>query len=74
MSELYYKGISAAFDPYAEAQPAGRCPECGAPVYDGERLYYAHGTMCVLGCEHCVDTGFVQAAPEPCGPDGGVCF
>ena len=42
MPELHYIGISAAFDPYAEAEPVSYCPECGAPVYDGERIYYGH--------------------------------
>lgn len=48
-------------DPYAEAEPVSYCPECGAPVYDGERIYYGHGTDHVIGCEHCIDTGFAQA-------------
>lgn len=61
MPELHYIGISAAFDPYAEAEPVSYCPECGAPVYDGERIYYGHGTDHVIGCEHCIDTGFAQA-------------
>ena len=39
MPELHYIGISAAFDPYAEAEPVSYCPECGAPVYDGCLLY-----------------------------------
>ena len=50
MPELHYIGISAAFDPYAEAEPVSYCPECGAPVYDGERIYYGHGTDHVIGC------------------------
>ena len=32
--ELHYVGISAAFDPYAQARPVGRCAECGAALYD----------------------------------------
>ena len=61
MPKLHYIGISAAFDPYAEAEPVSYCPECGAPIYDGERIYYGHGTDHVIGCEHCIDTGFAQA-------------
>ncbi len=61
MPELHYIGISAAFDPYAEAEPVSYCPECDAPIYDGERIYYGHGTDHVIGCEHCIDTGFAQA-------------
>lgn len=38
--ELHYVGISAAFDPYAQARPVGRCAECGAALYDGDRVYY----------------------------------
>ena len=45
MPELHYIGISAAFDPYAEAEPVSYCPECGALVYDGERIYYGHGAV-----------------------------
>ncbi|MTS16702.1 hypothetical protein [Ruthenibacterium lactatiformans] len=42
--ELHYVGISAAFDPYAQARPVGRCAECGAALYDGDRVYYGRGT------------------------------
>ena len=38
--DLHYVGISAAFDPYAQARPVGRCAECGAALYDGDRVYY----------------------------------
>ena len=48
--ELHYVGISAAFDPYAQARPVGRCAECGAALYDGDRVYYGRGTDHVLGC------------------------
>ena len=37
--ELHYVGISAAFDPYAQARPVGRCAECGAALYDGDRVF-----------------------------------
>ena len=49
--ELHYVGISAAFDPYAQARPVGRCAECGAALYDGDR---------VLGCGQCIDAGFAR--------------
>ncbi len=48
--ELHYVGISAAFDPYAQARPVGRCAECGAALYDGDRVYYGRGTDHMLGC------------------------
>lgn len=56
MPELHYIGISAAFDPYADAEPVFYCPVCGAPVYDGERYQTGHNTDHVIGCEHCADT------------------
>ena len=66
MPKLHYIGISAAFDPYAEAEPVSYCPECSAPVYDGERIYYGHGTDHVIGCEHCICAlpGFVDSKNE----------
>lgn len=38
MPELHYIGISAAFDPYAEAEPVSYCPECGASITDMEPI------------------------------------
>ena len=58
--ELHYVGISAAFDPYAQARPVGRCAECGAALYDGDRVYYGRGTDHVLGCGQCIDAGFAR--------------
>lgn len=44
-----------AYDPYAEAQPVLVCPECGAPVYAGEKYVCGRGTDHILACEHCAD-------------------
>ena len=48
------------FDPYAQARPVGRCAECGAALYDGDRVYYGRGTDHVLGCGQCIDAGFAR--------------
>ena len=72
--ELHYVGISAAFDPYAQARPVGRCAECGAALYDGDRVYYGRGTDHVLGCGQCIDAGFArEEQPTPsAGQRGGL--
>ncbi len=44
-----------AFDPYEDAKPVLVCPECGEPVYIGEKYICLHGTNRVIACEHCAD-------------------
>lgn len=34
------------------------CPECGALLFDGDRIYTGHNTDVVIGCEHCIDYKF----------------
>lgn len=69
--ELHYVGISAAFDPYAQARPVGRCAECGAALYDGDRVYYGRGTDHVLGWRQCIDAGFARRNREEAMLEGG---
>lgn len=44
-----------AFDPYEDARPIGRCPNCGEPIYEGDDYYYVTtaGQDVLVGCENC---------------------
>lgn len=52
------RGVFEDEEARGAAGALGRCPLCGAPLFDGERVFWGHGTDAVLGCEHCVDTHF----------------
>ena len=45
-------------NPDVEVEPVMYCPECGAAIYDGERVYYGKGTDHIIGCENCIDFHF----------------
>lgn len=51
MQAQEYRPRRTVFDPMADAEPEFICPNCGAPVYQGER-YFKCGCL-VIACEHC---------------------
>ena len=38
-----------------EPEPVTRCPECGHEIYQGDKVFYGHGTDHIFGCEYCLD-------------------
>lgn len=49
------EGMDAGWSPGADAEAVGVCPVCGHAVYQGDRIYWGHGTDFAVGCEYCVD-------------------
>ena len=55
LQEAVARNMRNHWDYAPEPEAVTRCPECGHAIYQGDEVYYGHGTDHIIGCERCTD-------------------